>query len=476
MRKMLISILLAVGILTVPAQALAWSEFTRMKLNSTDYYYTPSQTNVLAAKAIGYKWEGFLGYVKDAADTDTQPLYQAYHVNSGRHLYTNSLSEYNGLPGSWTKEGISAHVSATLTSDTKKLYRVRMQSNNRYLYTSSKPEKDSLVAAGNFYEGLMGYVYHLSPEMVTTYQHPYSDGRPSPAFRLPASDDGIVLAHGSAADLKGARDAWVYEEDGTYYMTYDGATNTKWSVNLANSTDLSTWAKQGSIVSETTSCGCYGTIHKNGSDYVMYYLGSPSQQTGGVPNLPYNIRKAHSSSLTGPWTKDGDQFSLTSYYTNTATPGPIIEHNGEQLMFFSSSDSNHKRTIGIARATSKDGPWTPDANPILPVTEQIENASIIKQGDTYYMFVNHVGKNSAGEYTDSIWTYWSDDLESWDANNKAVVIDGQVSFSKVAIGLPAVIESAGRIAILYDGNEDMDQGHLNRDIGLAWVELPIVTP
>ena len=30
---------------------------------------------------------------------------------------------------------------------------------------------------------------------------------------------------------------------------------------------------------------------------------------------------------------------------------------------------------------------------------------------------------TAGEYTDSVWVYWSKDLNRWDARDKAIVLD-----------------------------------------------------
>ena len=49
------------------------------------------------------------------------------------------------------------------------------------------------------------------------------------------------------------------------------------------------------------------------------------------------------------------------------------------------------------------------------------------------------------------------------------------------IGLPSVVQVGRRLAILYDGNvaEQMPTGvksHMNRDVGLAWLDLPWVAP
>ena len=57
-------------------------------------------------------------------------------------------------------------------------------------------------------------------------QQKYSDGRPEATLRLDAKDHGIVLRYGDGpdkCDMLGARDVWVFENGGTYYMHYDAA-------------------------------------------------------------------------------------------------------------------------------------------------------------------------------------------------------------------------------------------------------------
>lgn len=52
----------------------------------------------------------------------------------------------------------------------------------------------------------------------------YRDGRPAATLRMVAKDHGIVLRYGDGpgkCDYLGARDVWVFEDKGTYYMHYD---------------------------------------------------------------------------------------------------------------------------------------------------------------------------------------------------------------------------------------------------------------
>src|SRR4051812_26366279 len=59
----------------------------------------------------------------------------------------------------------------------------------------------------------------------------YDDNRPTAQFRLDAKDAGVVLHYGDGpaeCDTMGARDVWVWEHAGTYYMHYDGAGPKGW--------------------------------------------------------------------------------------------------------------------------------------------------------------------------------------------------------------------------------------------------------
>jgi len=100
---------------------------------------------------------------------------------------------------------------------------------------------------------------------------------------------------------------------------------------------------------------------------------------------------------------------------------------------------------------------------------------------TWFLFTNHVGLDGF-EYTDAVWAYWSKDLNRWDPAHKAVVLDrSNCSWSKHIIGLPSVVRVGDRLALFYDGNGDTKKpagvkSHTNRDIGLAWLRLPLVRP
>ena len=70
--------------------------------------------------------------------------------------------------------------------------------------------------------------------------------------------------------------------------------------------------------------------------------------------------------------------------------------------------------------------------------------------------------------------YWSKDIYNWDVNNKAIVLDSSnCSWFKGAIGMPSVIKVGNKLAVLYDAFERYSTYHMKRNIGLAWIDLPI---
>ena len=328
----------------------------------------------------------------------------------------------------------------------------------------------------------------------------YPDHRPAAAYRLEARDEGPVLRHGDGpgqCDYLGARDIWVWKHRSTYYMHYDGAGPQGWLACLATSKDLVHWTKKGPVLglggagADDSASASYGVTFRDGRDWHMFYLGTPHTTPAPdyIPAFPYLTLKARGSSPTGPWTKQPDVTPFRTqpgtYYSATASPGHVIAVKDEYLMFFSASTSEPiLRTLGIVRTRNLNGAWRIDPEPIVPPAEQVENTSLYYEpkSRTWWLFTNHVGLRDGLEYTDAIWVYWSADLNHWNPANKAVVLDaGNCRWSRHIIGLPSVVKVGRRLAIFYDGNasEKMPTGvksHMNRDVGLAWLDLPLVPP
>jgi predicted GH43/DUF377 family glycosyl hydrolase len=327
---------------------------------------------------------------------------------------------------------------------------------------------------------------------------PYPDGRPVASYRLDARDQGVVFRHGSgpdACDSLGARDVWVWEDEGTYYMHYDGAGRWGWLACLATSRNLTDWRVRGPVLTfggtgkRDSGSASYGMTFLDGRKWHMFYVGTPhtSPAPDYVPAFPYLTMKAEASAPAGPWTKRYDITPFNprrgTFYSATASPGYILRKGNEYLMFFSAStDAPILRTIGIARTSDLEGSWVIDPQPVFPPAEQVENTSLYfeKSKGTWFLFTNHVGLKEGLEYTDAIWVYWTQDLRRWDPEKKAVVLDGSnCTWSKQIIGLPSVLKVGNRLALFYDGfsGKGIPPGaasHMRRDVGLAWLDLPLM--
>jgi predicted GH43/DUF377 family glycosyl hydrolase len=333
------------------------------------------------------------------------------------------------------------------------------------------------------------------PALIAAQPLPYIDGRPQATKRMECKDFGIVLRYGNgpdSCDVFGAREANVNKENGIYYLFYDGAGKDGWRSCLAESEDLIHWTKKGAVLklgkpgSNDAKSASSPWILKDGKTWHMFYLGTPntSPPPDRIPSFPYLTMKAKSANIEGPWIK---QYNITpfstkknSFYSVTASPGYIIKYEDKYLQFFSgaSQDSTGtKRTLGIASTKNLDGLWTINMKPIFPITEQVENSSVYydEKSKTWYLFTNHIGIDSSKvEYTDAVWVYWSKDIYNWDITNKAIVLDSSnCTWSKGAIGMPSIIKAGDKLALLYDAFEGYSTYHMKRNIGLAWIDLPI---
>ena len=321
------------------------------------------------------------------------------------------------------------------------------------------------------------------------------DGRPAATQRVACTDEGIVLRYGDgpdSCDTYGAREAILNKKGGKYCLFYDGAGKDGWRACLAESSDLKTWEKKGAILklgdpgSDDSKSASAPWVIKSKGVWHMFYLGTPhtTPAPDRIPSFPYLTMKARSRSLEGPWIKQYNvhpfQPDANSFYTVTSSPGYIVKVKGEYLQFFSGATDNStgtKRTLGLARTKDLNATWHIDPQPIFPPTEQVENSSLFfdKKTKTWYLFTNHIGiTKENGEYTDAIWVFWTKDIYHWNETNKAVVLDRyNCTWAKGAIGMPTVMRVGKKLALLYDGVEGNSTSHMHRNIGLAWMDLPL---
>ena len=328
----------------------------------------------------------------------------------------------------------------------------------------------------------------------SAFSQSYSDGRPVAKLRMDATDDGIVLKYGDgpeSCDLLGARDVWVFESGGIYFMHYDAAGPKGWLTSLATSKDLVNWIKKGPVLQlgapnePDSKSASYGTTYYDGKKWHMFYLGTPNVTPAPdlIPSFPYLNMKAESDSPAGPWKKRLDIVPFkpkeNTFYSSTSSPGFIVKDKEEYLMFFSAADYTIKRTICIARTKNLDSDWKIDPLPIVPPEEQIENSSMYyeKSNQTWFLFTNHIGLDKDGEYTDAVWVYWSKDLNKWNPDDKAIVLDRQnCKWTQRCVGLPSVVRYKNRLAVFYDAPGGNSVSHMRRSIGLAWLLLPLTPP
>lgn len=335
---------------------------------------------------------------------------------------------------------------------------------------------------------------------------PYPDGRPVADLRLDARDHGPVLRHGhgpDGCDRRGAREASVFAHDGYFWMFYDGAGPDGWRACLARSTDLVNWDLLGPVLNlgepgtPDSAAATSPWVYFQDGLFHMFYLGTPSASPAPdhVPQFPYLTLKAVAERPEGPWRKDYNNVPFSTvpgtYRGATASPGYIVRVDGTYLQYFSASCEIQtpegirvERTLGLARAQNLEGPWEVLDEPILPLEEQIENSSVYydQTSGLWFLFTNHIGcehdpVHGLLEYTDAVWVYWSSDPLNWNPANKAVVIDGlNCPWSHKVIGMPTVIPFEGRLAVLYDAPGGDSTSHMHRDIGLAWLDLPLTLP
>lgn len=328
------------------------------------------------------------------------------------------------------------------------------------------------------------------------------EGSLMPKYRLEAEDSGVVLHHGDGpnrCDEFGSRDVWVWESGGTYFMHYDGAGPKGWLACLATSKDLMHWTRKGPVLdlgapgSDDSGSASYGTTYWDGTIWHMFYLGTPHVTAAPdlIPAPPYLTMKARSDSPSGPWVKEpavvpfrpGD-IPAANYGASSivvASPGMIVKSGGQYLMFLSGggySAKNHQGPFGnivIARTKDLEGKWTIDSKPMLPWDETCENASLYFEAanQTWFLFCNHINVS----FTDAIWVYWTSDLNHWNRDQKAVVLDGgNCRWSRKCVGLASVVKVRNRLAIFYDAPGGDSTSHMNRDVGLAWLDLPLRPP
>ena len=93
--------------------------------------------------------------------------------------------------------------------------------------------------------------------------------------RYDATDTGPILRHGDGpdnCDARGMREPSIVQEDGKFFLFYDGCAAPGWLACLATSDDLKTWKKHGPQLS-------------------LGPAGSDDSASPGIPSRAENIGK-----------------------------------------------------------------------------------------------------------------------------------------------------------------------------------------
>ena len=175
------------------------------------------------------------------------------------------------------------------------------------------------------------------------------------------------------------REPSIVQEDGKFFLFYDGCAAPGWLACLATSDDLKTWKKHGRMLSlgpkgyDDSGTATSPWVIKEGDTWHMFYVACPAVTPAPdyVPAGPYLTMKATAKSLLGPWTQHRDfvPFRPTpgTPTAGGAYPGHILKLNGEYVMFINGGQA-------IARTTDLNKPWKIDAAP--QITLPMENSSI----------------------------------------------------------------------------------------------------
>ncbi|MFW9789300.1 MAG: DUF6345 domain-containing protein [Candidatus Thorarchaeota archaeon] len=102
-----------------------------------------------------WDYEGIAFYMCTTACPNHVPLYRAW--NGSDHFYTTSVTEYNGLPSSYSREGIAGYIANSALPGHVPLYRLYGPHIDDHMYTASKSEHDN-AAHPWVSEGIQGYV------------------------------------------------------------------------------------------------------------------------------------------------------------------------------------------------------------------------------------------------------------------------------------------------------------------------------
>ncbi len=147
-----------------------------------------------------------------------------------------------------------------------------------------------------------------------------------------------------------------------------------------------------------------GDILKENTTYYFYYHGAPVDHQIWGPGV-YRIGVASANHPLGPWTKIGDKplvdVGKPGSWDDGSVACPVVlrEKPGKYFMWYCGTRSTvpNRWSIGLATASSPDGPWTKySKNPVIDGFGYV--SSVVKKDGKYYLYSEHPIGSSADDY------------------------------------------------------------------------------
>jgi arylsulfatase A-like enzyme len=174
-------------------------------INSGEHLFTNNLKEYQALGVLGWQQEKVAFYLKSEPtqyeEVETLPWRRLYNPYSGLHHWTSKQSEYDFLGNiGWVQEGVVGHIFEENVPNSFPLFRLYNSQKGVHLLTVNSNEKDSLVSGNWEFEGIAGYVFAVSDETKPVIK---LDGREllkiqqgvafeDPGATVTDNDDGLI--------------------------------------------------------------------------------------------------------------------------------------------------------------------------------------------------------------------------------------------------------------------------------------------
>jgi len=316
------------------------------------------------------------------------------------------------------------------------------------------------------------------------------NAKPLAADNVPSfNDNGIMMFGGITAEgSPAAKDPSVIKFQGRYLLYYSVPSSKGWRVAIATSTDLIRWETITTLEpahpSEVNGF-CAPAALVLGDTVHLFY-----QSYNNKEKAPWSRELAAQDAICHAWSKDGIHFEREptnpifrphgEWTCGRAIDAEIIPNGDRLFLYFASRDPAQKiQLIGVASAPLDSDfsrqHWTqlvnaPILKPKLPWEDKcIEAASLIRQGDKFYMFY-------AGAYNNwpqQIGVASSDDGITWQrlSSEPLLARGAPGTWNHSESGHPGIFrDSDGKTYLFFQGNNDRGKSWYLSKVKIGWNE------